>query len=76
MNIDPRGMSIKTWCDWNVSAMAHYGQIPFLQDENKWKDWAMSVIKNPGIAGLNPPDPRYFDNFLEWAERFNSAVPL
>lgn len=76
MNISPRGMTIKNWCDQNVLPLAQYGQIPFLQKEEDWQHWGVSVIKNPGVAAFNPPDPRSFDDFYVWAERFNSTVPL
>ena len=76
MNIFPRGMTIKEWCDQNVPLLARYGQVPFLQNENSWREWGMSVNTNPQVAAFNPPDPSFFDDFYDWAERFNSAVPL
>lgn len=76
MNIFPRGMAVKEWCDQNVPLLAVYGQAPFLQEESEWQQWGMSVCKNPGVAKFNPPNPLFFDDFYEWAERFNSAVPL
>lgn len=76
MNIQPRNLSVKTWCDFNVPLLAQYGQVPFLKEEADWQEWGMAICKNPGIAAFNPPDPRFFSDFYEWAERFNSAVPL
>lgn len=76
MSINPRDMTVKDWCDQNVPLLVRYGQVPFIQDPARWQDWGVSVIKNPGVAAFNPPDPRFFTNFYEWAERFNSVVPL
>ncbi len=76
MNIYPRNLSVKTWCDFNVPLLARYGQVPFIEQEENWQAWAVAVCKNPGIAVLNPPNPLFFNDFYEWAERFNSAVPL
>lgn len=76
MNINPVGMPVRTWCDFMVSELLAYGQVPYLQTESDWQDWGQRVCKLPGIAGLNPPNPMYFNNFYDWAERFNSAVPL
>lgn len=76
MNINPRDMLVKEWCDYMVDELLTYGQAPFLQDETEWQAWGQHICRLPGIAGFNPPDPRAYDNFYDWAERFNSAVPL
>lgn len=76
MNINPRNLAVKEWCDYNVPLLARYGQVPFLQDEAGWQQWGVSICKNPTIAGFNPPNPMFFNNFYDWAEQFNSAVPL
>jgi hypothetical protein len=76
MNINPRGLSVKAWCDHNVPLLAKYGQAPFLTDEGMWQAWGVSVCKIPGVAASNPPDPLFFYDFYDWAERFNSAVLL
>lgn len=76
MNINPRGLEIKDWCDFMVDELVQFGQAPFLQDPNEWQQWGQQINKLPGVAAFNPPDPRFFDNFYDWAERFNSAVLL
>ena len=76
MIIYPRNLTVKQWCDFNVPQLAVYGQVPFLVDEADWQQWGVAICKNPGIAAFNPPDPRFFGDFYDWAERFNSAVPL
>lgn len=76
MNINPRDMPVKEWCDYMVDELLSYGQVPYLQDETEWQDWGQRICKLPGISGFNPPDPRFYDNFYDWAERFNSAVLL
>ena len=76
MNIYPRNLTVKQWCDFNVPQLATYGQVPFLVDETQWQLWGIEICKNPGIAAFNPPNPLFFSDFYDWAERFNSAVPL
>jgi hypothetical protein len=76
MNINPVGLSIKEWCDYMVDELVQFGQAPVLQDERDWQRWGQDICRLPGVAGFNPPNPGLFDNFYEWAERFNSAVPL
>lgn len=76
MNINPRGLTVKEWCDYMVDELMQYGQAPVIQDETDWQEWGQQICKLPTIAGFNPPDPRFFNNFYDWAERFNSAVVL
>jgi hypothetical protein len=76
MNINPRGLLVREWCDYMVDELIGFGQAPFLQDETEWQRWGQEICKLPGIAGYNPPDPMFFNNFYDWAERFNSAVLL
>jgi len=76
MNINPIGMTVRDWCDWMVSELRQYGLVSVLDQERNWKQWAIRVSELPGLAGLNPPDPRGFDDFYEWANRFNGAVQL
>lgn len=76
MNINPIGMAVKDWCDWMVSELRAYGLVAILDDPRNWRQWAIRVSELPGLAGFNPPDPRAFDDFYEWAQRFNGAVQL
>ncbi len=76
MNINPIGMPIKLWCDFMVPELRQFGQVPILQNEADWQRWGQQVNKLPGIAGYNPPNPSFFTNFYDWAERFNQTVVL
>lgn len=76
MNINPAGLTIKEWCDFMVSELDAFGQAPILDDEADWRTWGQQVLLLPGLAAFNPPNPRDFDDFFEWASRFNAAVPL
>lgn len=76
MNINPHGLTVQEWCDYMVDEVLHFGQAPFLQDEREWQQWGQEINKLPGVAKHNPPNPAFFNNFYDWAERFNSAVPL
>lgn len=76
MNINPINLTVQEWCDFMVDELLHLGQVPFLQDETEWQRWGQEICKLPQIAAYNPPNSAYFNNFYEWAERFNSTVPL
>jgi hypothetical protein len=73
--IDPRGLTVTEWCDAASLTLVRYGHIPILQDPREWKQWAFVVMQLPAIEGRQAPGPRGFDDWLEWAIRFNEAVP-
>lgn len=74
MNIDPRGLTPRRWCDQMVIELQHFGQVPALQDEAHWQEWVEQIS---GFQGLeDTPDPSGFEQFEEWAMAFNLAVPL
>lgn len=75
MNINPIGMTIKDWCDIMVEELIDLGQAPYVQNDD-WQQWGREVLRLPDVAAFNPPDPTFFDNFYEWAQRFNSTVLL
>lgn len=75
MNIDPVYMTRKRFADFMVMRLYKLGTIPILMHEDDdWRDWAMRLQSVPQIAAFNPPDPRMFETFVEWARRFNLVV--
>ena len=74
MNIDPRGLSIKRWCDQMVLELSKFGAIPQLLDEDHWQDWAEHLALLQGLE--DTPLPGAFNSFEEWAMAFNLSVPL
>lgn len=73
--IDPRGLSVHEWCDLTAGALSSYGSVPVLQHDQDWRLWGEIVVSIPAIAQLAPPDPRFFDNWGDWAARFIETVP-
>lgn len=76
MNIDPRGMSVIEWTAQTTLTLARLTTVPRLLDPKSWKFWAFNVVQAPKVAVHSPPDPSYFDDWREWAIRFNQMVPL
>lgn len=74
--VDPRGMTVENWTALSAFYLAPYGTLPKLTDPDLWRDWAAVVINFPAIAGLNPPNPAGFDDWIDWAPRFNQAAKL
>jgi hypothetical protein len=73
--IDPRGLTVTGWCDAVSQTLNRYGPIPILQDPDLWPDWAYAVLQLPIVDGKRAPGPRGFDNWQDWALRFNETVP-
>lgn len=76
MIIDPRFLGVVEWTDFMVDELTGRSAPPRLDDPEQWKAWALLVVQSPQIAASNPPDPRQFDDWREWAMRFNQAVTL
>ena len=74
--IDPRGMSVVQWTDAASVTLASLGPIPALYEEEDWPLWAETVMTIPEIAIYSPPDPRRFNSWRDWAQRFVEAIPL
>jgi hypothetical protein len=76
MIIDPRGLSVIEWTDFMADELSGFSTAPRLVSPEDWQGWALAVCQSPRIAAFNPPNPTVFASWLEWAERFNSAVDL
>ncbi len=76
MIIDPRHLEIIEWTDYMADELLGISSPPRLDDPEQWKAWALIVVQAPGIAKSNPPDPRHFDDWRDWAMRFQQTVTL
>ena len=72
--IDPRYLDVQEWCNLMVQNLAPLVNAPRLLDPKEWKVWANSVVSSPQVRVSHPPDPAFFDDWREWAFRFNQAV--
>lgn len=76
MNVDPRGLSVQEWAAFSTPALARIATVPLLTEGRDWQQWAWVVMQSPKVAKYTPPDPRFFNNWQDWAFRFNQVVPL
>lgn len=72
--IDPRFCTVQEWTDSMVFPLIDKSKTPRLDNPDAWKEWAMHVIQSGRIARYNPPDPRFFDDWREWAFRFTQVL--
>ena len=64
----PAGMALRDWADQVSLDLDAYGYVTKLQDD-KWQDWAVQFLNNSAL-GRNIPNPYWFNDWHEWAERF------
>ena len=72
--IDPYGSGVVEWVDRMTLELEPFGDIPELTEPESWQEWALAVIQNTQIARCQPPDPRFFKDWREWACRFNQTI--
>lgn len=63
--------------DWSKQLGLDYpglGVIPSVHSESEWQEWAQSLQSLPLISRYNPPDPKAFSSWREWAEFFCKAI--
>lgn len=76
MSIDPRGMDVITWTNRMTPLLDSSGPVSRLLDPNRWKEWATEVLDNLAFQGVVVPDPNQFNDWMQWAIRFNQIVDL
>jgi hypothetical protein len=54
--------------------LSTYGALSRLDDEEKWKEWALQFCVISGLSQKNVPDPFDFIDWREWAQRFVGVV--
>lgn len=74
ITIDPHGFGVIEWTDRMTLELEPFGDIPELNDPGKWQEWARAVIQNVKIAACQPPDPRFYSNWRDWAYRFIQTI--
>lgn len=72
--IDPRGIEVVEWTNQMALELTGISLPPRLERPEDWQHWALYVIQSPKIAKVQAPDPRTYDDWREWAFRFNQAV--
>lgn len=71
--IDPRGMTLRDWADSVILSIPDVWSLPRLDDEARWQDWAVALLRAQPFATQVVPDPYGFDDWREWAQR---AYPM
>lgn len=69
----PVNMTLQDWSDQVVLDLDKYGSFAKLIDDD-WRRWGIQFLANMGLGGYNLPNPYYFGDWPEWAERFCGAI--
>lgn len=74
--VDPRGLSsVIEWADYMFPTLEQYGGVASrLLNENDWQKWGSGLLAMSGIAQVGAPNPYQFDDWREWAMRFNQTL--
>lgn len=73
--IDPRGQDVGDWIDTVVDLMSAFVPVMILRDaETEWKMWGYHVRHTLRFRGILVPDPGPYDDWAEWAMRFNQTI--
>lgn len=67
--IDPLDMTFTEWSDQMMLDLERYGDVAYPESEDKWREWAESLLVVPGVSMFCIPDSRYFDSWRPWAQR-------
>ena len=71
----PWGVTVVEWADYTIPVFIDMGVLPeTLLSPDDWQDWAAHVLMYPQISEFNPPSPYAYQDWREWAERFNQVL--
>lgn len=65
--IDPVNMTVIQWSDAVVLSIRDAWAIGRLDDELKWQDWGIGLVR--AFSAKSPPNPYEFDDWRDWAQR-------
>ena len=64
------------WSNWNGNLAMFYGAepIPYIPEEDHWKEVAKNVAQLPIFSAYPVPDPELFEHWQDWANEFTLIV--
>lgn len=70
--IDPRGLDALEWLDYTTDTFSEVIPVMKLRSDDEWRTWGYHARRFfPQV-----PDPDEFDNWSDWADRFNQVMYL
>ena len=72
--IDPRGLEAREWLDYTGDNLASLVSIMVVSSGDDWREWGSHVRQVLTFRGILIPIPDLFEDWQEWAFRFNQAI--
>lgn len=70
----PTGLRFTDWGAQIVLDLEVGGLASIPSSEEAWQEWARGVVQIPQVSRYNPPNPFFYDKWLNWAEHFVIGV--
>jgi hypothetical protein len=67
--ISPVNMSLTDWADSVILSINDDQLLGRLDDETRWQDWAVGLLKSGTFSAQTLPDPYQFADWRDWAMR-------
>jgi hypothetical protein len=67
--INPVNMSLSDWADSVTLSINDGWSLGRLDDETRWQDWALGLLKSGTFSAQTIPDPYQFSDWKDWAMR-------
>jgi len=72
--VDPRGLEKREWVDYTADNLSAYLRVMKIESGDQWKEWGSYARQTLFRRGIVVPDPTQFEDFEEWASRFNQII--
>lgn len=74
MNITfPTNLTLSDWSSQIVMDLDQYDTFSRLIDDD-WRSWGAQFLGNMALGGYNLPNPYFFAEWQDWADRFCGAL--
>ena len=67
--INPTNMTLTDWADSVILSINAEQSLGRLDDETRWQDWAVGLLKSGTFSTQTLPDPYQFADWRDWAMR-------
>jgi hypothetical protein len=67
-------IELRDWADQVILDLDKFGPIRRLEDDGDWQTWGTQFQTISGLSQKNPPDPRFFNDWREWATRLYGVL--
>lgn len=72
--IRPQGMNARDWMDFTGNLLGPFVTVIRVETEDQWREWGFHIRQVLTRRGIIIPIPDQYDDWRDWAERFNQMV--